>query len=273
MTIAGDLEPRDERVGKAYDPGSGRSPGVPNLVIRSGLPRSVPDSFESIRSEVTACVLCPRLVRYRERIAREKKREFRAEAYWGRGVPGFGDPLGRLVVVGLAPAAHGSNRTGRMFTGDRSAAFLVRAFHAAGFANQPTSVRRGDGLRYADLYLTAAVRCAPPENRPSPNERANCAPYLARELRLLTNVRSILALGGFAWDAVREVVPLAYDRPKPANPFAHGACVPLGAGRPLLWGSYHPSPQNTNTGKLSHDMLVSLLDHIRQSFDASPESR
>ena len=233
-------------------------------------PGAVADSFEAIRSEVVACVRCPRLVRYRESVAREKKREFRSEEYWGRGVPGFGDPHARLVAVGLAPAAHGSNRTGRMFTGDRSAAFLVRAFHAAGFANQPTSIRRGDGLRYSDLYLTAAVRCAPPGNRPTPSERANCQSYLARELRLLSNARAILALGGFAWDAVREIVPVAYGRPRPAVLFAHGACAPLGPGLPLLWGSYHPSPQNTNTGKLSPEMLVELLIRIRESFEARP---
>jgi len=208
-------------------------------------------------------------VRYRERVAREKKREFRSEEYWGRPVPGFGDPAARLVAVGLAPAAHGSNRTGRVFTGDRSAAFLVRAFHAVGFANQPTSVRRGDGLRYTDLYLTAAVRCVPPDNRPTPVERANCAPYLARELGALPNVRAILALGGFAWDAVREVVPSVYDVPRPATAFAHGACAPLGPGRPFLWGSYHPSPQNTNTGKLTPAMLVDLLHRIRAGFDAT----
>ncbi len=226
------------------------------------------DSFANLRAEVVACKRCPRLVRYREHIAREKKREFRADAYWGRGVPGFGDPNARLVAVGLAPAAHGSNRTGRMFTGDRSAAFLVRAFHAAGFANQPTSVRRGDGLRYTDLYLTAAVRCVPPDNRPTPVERTNCAAYLARELRLLSNTRAVLALGAFAWDAVREVVPLAYGCERPEAPFAHGACVPLGPGRPLLWGSYHPSPQNTNTGRLSPEMLVGLLERIRDSMDS-----
>ncbi len=225
------------------------------------------DSFERVRTEVLGCTRCPRLVRYRERVAREKKREFRADTYWGRGVPGFGDPAARLVVVGLAPAAHGSNRTGRMFTGDRSAAFLVRAFHTAGFANQPTSVRRGDGLRYTDLYLTAAVRCAPPENRPSPSERSNCAPYLLRELALLTNARAVLALGGFAWDAVREVVPTAYGVPRPTTSFAHGACAPLGPGRPILWGSYHPSPQNTNTGKLTAGMLVELLGRIRASYE------
>jgi uracil-DNA glycosylase len=226
----------------------------------------VADSFDRIRAEVVACSRCPRLVQYRQRVAREKKREFRNVEYWGRGVPGFGDPEARLVAVGLAPAAHGSNRTGRVFTGDRSAAFLVRAFHTAGFANQPTSARRGDGLRYSDLYLTAAVRCVPPDNRPTPVERSNCAPYLERELHLLSNTRAILALGGVAWDAVRDVVPAVYGGTRPETPFAHGVCVSLGDGRPLLWGSYHPSPQNTNTGKLTQEMLVRLLQHIRASF-------
>ena len=182
-------------------------------------------------------------------------------------MPGFGDPSARLMAVGLAPAAHGSNRTGRVFTGDRSAAFLVRAFHAAGYANQPTSTRRNDGLRYRDLYLTAAVRCAPPGNRPTPDERANCAPFLERELRALSELRAILALGGFAWDAIREVAPKVYGGERPAGAFAHGACLPLGPGRPLLWGSYHPSPQNTNTGKLTFPMLVDLLHRIRASYE------
>lgn len=225
------------------------------------------DSLELVRREVVACARCPRLVQYRELMAREKKREFRHEEYWGRPVPGFGDPGARLVVVGLAPAAHGSNRTGRVFTGDRSAAFLVRAFHEAGFANQPTSLRRGDGLRYHDLYLTAAVRCAPPDNRPTPDERGNCRPFLERELRLLPNTRAILALGGFAWDALREVVPRVYGGRRPDRAFAHGACAPLGPGRPLLWGSYHPSPQNTNTGRLTGKMLVELLERIRASYE------
>jgi uracil-DNA glycosylase len=228
----------------------------------------VPDSIAQIREEVVMCRRCPRLVKYRERVALEKKREFRTEAYWGKPVPGFGDPNARLVAVGLAPAAHGSNRTGRVFTGDRSAAFLVRAFHASGFANQPTSVRRGDGLQYRDLYLTAAVRCAPPDNRPTPLERATCAPYLERELRCLPETRAILALGGFAWDAVRDVIPAVYGGSRPATAFAHGACAPMGPGKPLLWGSYHPSPQNTNTGKLTFPMLVGLLERIRDSFDA-----
>ncbi|MGA8302949.1 MAG: uracil-DNA glycosylase [Thermoplasmata archaeon] len=234
----------------------------------------MPDSLAQLRGEVIRCAKCPRLVGYRERIARERKREFRSESYWGKPVPGFGDPNARLVAVGLAPAAHGSNRTGRVFTGDRSAAFLVRAFHAAGFANQPTSVRRGDGLQYRDLYLTAAVRCAPPDNRPTPLERANCAPFLERELRSLPETRAILALGGFAWDAVREILPLVYGGTRSTTPFAHGACAVLGPGLPLLWGSYHPSPQNTNTGKLTQPMLVELLERIRRSFaDSEAPSR
>jgi uracil-DNA glycosylase family 4 len=226
----------------------------------------VPDSLDRVRQEVVACTQCPRLVRYRTAVARERKREFRDQEYWGRGVPGFGDPSARLVVVGLAPAAHGSNRTGRVFTGDRSAAFLVRAFFEVGFANQPTSLQRGDGLRYRDLYLTAAVRCAPPGNRPSPGEQAACAPYLEREFRLLPNTRAVLALGGFAWEAVKELAPRAFGGSEPATPFAHGACAPLGGGRPLLWASYHPSPQNTNTGKLTLTMLTDLLRQIRSSY-------
>lgn len=236
-------------------------------------PLPVADSLEAVRREVVICTQCPRLVRYRERVAHEKKREFREEEYWGRPVPGFGDPSARLVAVGLAPAAHGSNRTGRVFTGDRSAAFLVRAFHEAGFANQPTSLHRGDGLRYRDLYLTAALRCAPPDNRPTPEERAHCAPFLERELRLLSETRAILALGGFAWDAVREVVPRVYGGERPKGAFAHGAALPLGPGRPILWGSFHPSPQNTNTGKLTLPMLVGLLRRIRDSYETSTPVR
>ncbi|MFY9717812.1 MAG: uracil-DNA glycosylase [Thermoplasmata archaeon] len=231
------------------------------------------DGLDRVRAEVIECARCPRLTTYRAKIAREKKREFRAEEYWGRGVPGFGDPAARLVVVGLAPAAHGSNRTGRVFTGDRSAAFLVRAFHLAGFANQPTSLRRADGLRYTDLYLTAAVRCAPPGNQPLPVERANCAPYLERELRLLSETRAILALGGFAWEALRDPVARVYGVERPAAPFGHGVCVPLGAGKPLLWGSYHPSPQNTQTGKLTSGMLVDLLERIRSSYGGTAPHR
>jgi uracil-DNA glycosylase len=228
----------------------------------------VPDSLLRIRDDVVGCRRCPRLVTYRERVARERKREFRNEEYWGRPVPGFGDPEARLVAVGLAPAAHGSNRTGRVFTGDRSAAFLVRAFYNAGFASQPTSLRRGDGLRYRDLYLTAAVRCAPPDNRPTPREQATCRPFLERELRCLPETRAILALGGFAWEAVCDAVPSVFGSPRPSISFSHGACAPLGPGRPLLWASYHPSPQNTNTGKLTPAMLVELLRRIRSSYES-----
>jgi uracil-DNA glycosylase family 4 len=228
----------------------------------------VSDSLQQLREEILTCRRCPRLVAYRERVAREKKKQFRGETYWGRPVPGFGDPGARLVLVGLAPAAHGSNRTGRVFTGDRSAAFLVSALHTAGFASQPSSTARGDGLRYDDAYLTAAVRCAPPDNRPTPVEKGNCLPYLARELRLLPRTRSLLALGGFAWDALRDAVPQLYGIPRPTADFAHGRCVPLGPGRPMMWASYHPSPQNTNTGKLTTPMFVELLDHIRASWSS-----
>lgn len=186
-------------------------------------------------------------------------------------MPGFGDPGARLVVVGLAPAAHGANRTGRVFTGDRSANFLVGAFYATGFANQPTSTSRGDGLRYTDLYLTAAVRCAPPDNRPRPDERDHCLPYLVRELNLLSRARAILALGGFAWDSTLTAAAQAYEVPRPRTPFSHGACAPLGPGKPLLWGSYHPSPQNTNTGRLTRRMLEELLGRIRGSWDGAPD--
>ena len=230
----------------------------------------VDDSLQAVRREVIACRTCPRLVAYRERVAREPRREFRGTSYWARGVPGFGDPRARLVAVGLAPAAHGSNRTGRVFTGDRSAAFLVRAFHAAGFANRATSVARGDGLVYRDLYVTAAVRCAPPGNQPSSSEAANCAPYLERELHLLPDARAVLALGGFAWGAVKAAAARVYGGEVPRQPFGHGACVPLGPGRPILWASFHPSPQNTNTGKLTEPMLVGLLRRIRDSFDTTP---
>jgi uracil-DNA glycosylase len=238
------------------------------LSLRS-LRGGVADSLEQVRREVIACTRCPRLVAYRGRVARERKKEFRAQEYWGKGVPGFGDPRARLIAVGLAPAAHGSNRTGRVFTGDRSAAFLVRAFYEAGYASQPTSVARGDGLHYTDLYLTAAVRCAPPGNHPNPSERSNCQPYLERELRLLPEARAILALGGFAWDALLRLAPAVYGGAVPDAPFSHGTCVPLGPNRPLLWASYHPSPQNTNTGKLTLPMLVGLLRRIRESYEPS----
>ncbi len=233
---------------------------------------STSDTFARLREEIVVCRRCPRLVAYRESVAREKKRQYRAEPYWGRPVPGFGDPDARLVVVGLAPAAHGANRTGRVFTGDRSASFLVSAFHATGFANQPTSTHRGDGLHYTDLYLTAAVRCAPPGNHPDPRERANCLPFLEREIRLLSRARAYLALGGFAWEATLETAARVHGVDRPRVAFAHGACAPLGPGKPLVWASYHPSPQNTNTGKLKPEMLVGLLRRIRDSYARGSDS-
>jgi uracil-DNA glycosylase family 4 len=223
-------------------------------------------ALTQLQAEIISCRRCPRLVRCRERVALEKKREFREETYWGKPVPGFGDPAARLVVIGLAPAAHGSNRTGRVFTGDRSAAFLVRALYSAGFASQPTSVKRGDGLRYTDLYLTAAVRCVPPDNRPSPEERAACSPFLERELAMLTEARAYLALGGFAWEATLDVAARVHGIERPKVSFAHGACAPLGPGRPIVWGAFHPSPQNTNTGKLTPRMYAQLLDQVRAGW-------
>ncbi len=199
-------------------------------------------------------------------MARDRAGASRPEAYWDRPVPGFGDPEARLALVGLAPSARGANRTGRPFTGDRSGEFLVRALYDAGFANRPTSTARADGLVYRDLYLTAAVRCVPPDNRPTPAERSNCAPFLARELALLGRLQAILALGGFAWDAVREVAGRLYGTDPPRVPFAHGAFATLGPGRPQLFASYHPSPQNTQTGRLTSAMLVELLERIRGGF-------
>jgi uracil-DNA glycosylase family 4 len=227
---------------------------------------SAADPWQSLREEIVHCRACPRLVTFRERIAREKKKAFRDEVYWGRPVTGFGDPNGRLVVVGLAPAPHGGNRTGRVFTGDRSAAFLVRALHAAGFANRPASTDRHDGLRYTDAYITLAVRCAPPDNHPTGEERDRCLPYFERELAMLGHARAYLALGGFAWDATRRAASTRWGVPPTRVPFAHGACAPLGPGLPRLWGSYHPSPLNTNTGKLNQTMMVELLQQIRESW-------
>jgi uracil-DNA glycosylase family 4 len=232
-----------------------------------------PDLLTAVREEVVACRKCVRLVEFRERVARERKREFRDQTYWGRPVPGFGDPSARLVVVGLAPAAHGSNRTGRVFTGDRSAAFLVQAFHDAGFANQPTSVERHDGLRYTGLFLTAAVRCVPPDNRPTPEEFGRCAPYLDREFRGLPETRAYLALGALAWGATLGAAARVHGRPKSGVPFAHGACAVLGPGLPLAYASYHPSPQNTNTGRLTRKMLVDLLRRIRAGYEPPPRGR
>jgi len=210
-------------------------------------------SIEEVSARVVACRRCPRLVDWREAAAADPPKRYRGERYWARPVPGFGDARARLIVVGLAPAAHGANRTGRMFTGDRSGDWLYRALHRAGFASRPTSTSADDGLILRDCYVTALVRCAPPANKPSPAERDNCIGFLVGELISLERARAILALGAFAWDGVlRAVAELGIlVRPKPR--FGHGAVATLGHWR--LVGSYHPSQQNTFTGRLTEAML------------------
>jgi uracil-DNA glycosylase family 4 len=216
----------------------------------------------ALEARVVACRRCPRLVAWRERVAREKRAAFAGEEYWGRPVPGFGDSAARVFVLGLAPAAHGGNRTGRVFTGDRSGDWLFAALHRAGFANQPTSVRRDDGLRLRHCWIGAAVRCAPPANRPTPAERDNCLPYAARELELLGDVRVIVCLGAFAWDAALRLATLrGAPPPRPRPRFGHGAEAEV-AGH-LLLGCFHPSQQNTFTGKLTEAMLDDIFRRAR----------
>ncbi len=215
------------------------------------------DSLATVRAEVVACVRCPRLVAWREETAHTKRASYLTDEYWGRPVPGWGEPEARLVVVGLAPAAHGGNRTGRIFTGDRSGDWLFRAMHRAGFASQPESTHRDDGLQLIDAYITASVRCAPPQNRPSTEERHACAPYLERELRLLDRSKVVLALGGIAMETVAALSGL---RPRPK--FGHGEEAGLPDGRVLL-ASYHPSQQNTFTGRLTEPMLDAVFGRAR----------
>ena len=194
-------------------------------------------------------------------MAQEKRAAFRAEDYWGKPVPGFGDPRARVVVCGLAPAAHGGNRTGRVFTGDRSGDWLYGALYRAGFANQPTSIHRRDGLRLADCYISACVRCAPPENKPSPQERDACLPYLVAELRLLANLRIIVCLGAFAWDGALRALRSIDIVPARKPHFGHAAQATV--GRYILLGCYHPSQQNTFTGRLTQPMLDAVLQQAR----------
>lgn len=220
----------------------------------------------SLQDQITRCRLCPRLVEWREQVAREKVRRFADQKYWGKPVPSFGDPRPRLLVVGLAPAAHGGNRTGRIFTGDRSGDWLFRALHKAGFANQPSSVSRDDGLRLKDCYVTAAVRCAPPLNKPLPQEIANCRPYLMRELRLLGRVRVIVALGRLAFDAV--IASVGLDENGKARPkFGHGVETRLKQGVAMI-ASFHPSQQNTFTGKLTEPMFDRVFTRAREIISA-----
>jgi uracil-DNA glycosylase family 4 len=224
-----------------------------------------PDALEAITAEIVECRRCVRLVQWREQVAREKVARFRGWEYWGRPVPGFGDPDARVLLVGLAPAAHGGNRTGRIFTGDRSGDFLFAALHRTGFANQPTSEHRDDGLRLSGMYVAAVNRCAPPGNRPTPEERDNCLGYLARELAALRDVGVILTLGSFAWDgALRAVGSLGHTaRPRPR--FGHGAEATVGPY--TLLGCFHPSQQNTFTGKLTPAMLDEVLGRARSLAD------
>ncbi|HEX4450030.1 MAG TPA: uracil-DNA glycosylase [Kofleriaceae bacterium] len=218
-----------------------------------------------VAHEIAACDRCARLVRCRDRAVREPPKRFIGASYWGRGVPGFGDRRARLLVVGLAPAAHGANRTGRVFTGDRSGDWLYRALHRAGFANQPTSRDADDGLVLDGAYVTGVVRCAPPGNRPTPKERDRCLPFLARELELMPSVRAIVALGAFAWDGVLRAID--HDV-KPRPKFGHGAVAHVGPY--ALIGSYHVSQQNTFTGRLTEAMLDAVFESAKRLANHEP---
>jgi uracil-DNA glycosylase family 4 len=218
-----------------------------------------------VSAEVVGCRRCPRLVAWREATAADPPARYRGERYWARPIPGFGDPAARLLVVGLAPAAHGGNRTGRIFTGDRSGDWLFRALHRAGFANQPHSTHAGDGLALRDCYVAAVVRCAPPANRPTPAERDTCLPYLVREIDQLAGLRVIVALGAFAWDGVlRALRAGGRPVPVPRPVFGHGAEAAIAgtqeAGGLVLLGSFHPSQQNTFTGKLTEPAFDAVFE-------------
>ena len=221
------------------------------------------DGLKALEDQVMRCRKCPRLVAWRQQVAREKRRAYMDWDYWGKPVPGFGDPGARLLIVGLAPGAHGSNRTGRMFTGDSSGDTLYPALFRAGFANQATAKSREDGLQLKDAFITALARCAPPKNRPTAEEFDNCRPYLKREIELLPNVRVVLSLGQLAFDGVQRA--WREDGHEVARiPFVHGAWHQLGEGLPILAASYHPSRQNTNTGRLTQAMLDDVFGRIRQ---------
>jgi uracil-DNA glycosylase family 4 len=225
-----------------------------------------PSGYSELRqlaAEVSACRLCPRLVEWRESVAADPPKRYRGERYWARPLPGFGDPLASIVVVGLAPAAHGGNRTGRVFTGDRSGDWLFAAMHRAGLANQPTSERPGDGLELSDAYVSAVVKCAPPANKPTPAERDTCLQYLVRELELLKRARVLVTLGRFAWDgALAALRTQGSEIPRPKPEFGHGAEAV--AGSYTLLGCFHPSQQNTFTGKLTEPMIDAAFARARE---------
>lgn len=220
-----------------------------------------------LNEEIVACRKCSRLVKYREKVAREKRRAYREWEYWGKPVPGFGDAKAQLLVLGLAPAAHGANRTGRMFTGDRSGDFLYAALHKAGFANQPTSLHRSDGLQLTNAYITATCRCAPPDNKPLPREILNCRNYLEREIEIL-KPRAILALGKIAWDGYLDILKQrGVIASRALYKFAHGAEAEIAPGTPRLYGVYHPSQQNTQTGRVTPAMYAKVLANIRRFLE------
>ncbi len=227
-------------------------------------------ALEVVRQEIADCQDCRRLRTYCARIAREKKAAHRDETYWGRPVPGFGDPDARLLLVGLAPAAHGANRTGRVFTGDGSGDFLMSALHATGFANIATARHAGDGLELRDAYILSAVRCAPPDNKPTPDEIARCRRHMIAEIGALPHLSVVVALGKIGHDAYLAYAAEALGvRPRPRPPFAHGSEADLGDGLPLLLGCYHPSRQNTNTGKLTPPMMRAVFQRARQILETA----
>jgi uracil-DNA glycosylase family 4 len=226
-------------------------------------------ALAALTAEIVDCRRCPRLVAWREQVALEKVRRFRNETYWGRPVPGFGDPEARILLLGLAPAAHGGNRTGRVFTGDASGDFLWAALHRAGLSNMPASHRADDGLTLTDVYIAAAVRCAPPANKPTTDERDTCAPFLVRELDLLSEVRVIVALGAFGWDAALRALADLGRIIAPRPRFGHGAEATIGPYR--LLGTYHPSQQNTFTGRLTPEMFDAVVRRsVAVSADQTP---
>ncbi len=226
-------------------------------------------NWDALNTTLRACDHCPRLVAHRERVAHAKRRAYRDWDYWGKPVPGFGDPQARLVLIGLAPGAHGSNRTGRMFTGDASGNFLYAALHRAGLANQPTAQHADDGLQLRDVFITAICRCAPPDNQPTRAEQANCLPYLARELELLTRARVVVALGRIAFDGYVRLLR-EQGRVIPRVRFTHGAVYPLGDALPTLIGAYHPSQQNTQTGRLTVAMFDAVIGVARAHAERAP---
>jgi uracil-DNA glycosylase len=223
----------------------------------------VADSLTALEREVTACRRCPRLVEWREGAAADPPRRYRGQRYWGRPLPGFGDPRAAIAIIGLAPAAHGGNRTGRIFTGDRSGDWLFAALHRAGLANQPTSESADDGLRLEGAYVTAVNRCPPPANRPTTEERDNCLPYLVRELRLLARARVLVPLGAYAWaGSLLAIAELGTELPRPRPRFGHGAEAEVGPY--ALLGCFHPSQQNTFTGKLTEPMMDAVFARARE---------